>query len=172
MYLCRQRASLLFNTLSRFVIDFLPKGEYLLISWLQSLSTVILEPKKIKFVTAFISSPIGTGLTKTFLVASNRSKTRNFIGSWNRKSQVVALASHPAGTSIQRQTLFFLSRSIFLNISFSFRQLFLKNIMDSESSGLPSQWVQQKEICCVSIILANLGKSLICMTSVIGPLLI
>ena len=172
MYLCRQRVSLLFNTLCRFVIDFLPKGKYLLISWLQSLSAIILEPKKIKFVTASISSPVGTGLTKTFPVASNRSKTRNFIGSWNRTGQVVALASHPAGASIQRQALFFLSRSIFLDISFPFRQLFLKNIMDSQSPGLPSQWVQQKEIICVSIILANLGKSLICMASVIGPLLI
>ena len=41
--------SLLFNTLSRFVIAFLPKrSKRLLIAWLQSLSTVILEPKKIK----------------------------------------------------------------------------------------------------------------------------
>ena len=48
--------SLLFNTLSRFVIDFLPKSKCLLISWLQSLSAVILEPKKIKSVTVFIVS--------------------------------------------------------------------------------------------------------------------
>ena len=44
--------SLLFNTLSRFVIVFFPRRKHLLISWLQSLSTVILEPKKIKSVTA------------------------------------------------------------------------------------------------------------------------
>ena len=43
--------SLLFNMLSRFVIAFLPKNKHLLISWLQSLSTVILEPKKIKSAT-------------------------------------------------------------------------------------------------------------------------
>ena len=43
--------SLLFNTLSRFVIAFLPRSKHLLISWLQSPSTVILEPKKIKSVT-------------------------------------------------------------------------------------------------------------------------
>ena len=43
--------SLLFNTLSRFVIAFLPRSNHLLISWIQSLSTVILEPKKIKSVT-------------------------------------------------------------------------------------------------------------------------
>ena len=38
--------SLLFNMLSRFVIAFLPKSKCLLISWLQSPSAVILEPKK------------------------------------------------------------------------------------------------------------------------------
>ena len=46
--------SLLFNTLSRFVIAFLPRSNCLLISWLQSLSIVILEPKKIKSVTISI----------------------------------------------------------------------------------------------------------------------
>ena len=40
--------SLLFNTLSRFVITFLPRSKRLLISWLQSSSVVILETKKIK----------------------------------------------------------------------------------------------------------------------------
>ena len=40
--------SLLFNTLSRFVIAFLPRSKCLLISWLPSLSTVTLESKKIK----------------------------------------------------------------------------------------------------------------------------
>ena len=40
--------SLLFNTLSRFVIAFLPRSKRLLISWLQSPSTVILWPKEIK----------------------------------------------------------------------------------------------------------------------------
>ena len=49
--------SLLFNTLSKFVIVFLPRSKYLLISWLQSLSTVILVPKKIKSVTVSIVSP-------------------------------------------------------------------------------------------------------------------
>ena len=43
--------SLLFNTLSRFVIDFLPRRKCLLISWLQLPSAVILEPKTIKSVT-------------------------------------------------------------------------------------------------------------------------
>ena len=49
--------SLLFNTMSRFVIAFLPRSKHLLISWLQSLSAVILEPKKIKSVTASNFSP-------------------------------------------------------------------------------------------------------------------
>ena len=44
--------SLLFNMLSRFVIAFLPRSKHLLISCLQSLSAVILEPKKLKSVTA------------------------------------------------------------------------------------------------------------------------
>ena len=44
--------SLPFNTLSRFVIAFLPRNGRLLISWLQSPSAVILEPKKRKSVTA------------------------------------------------------------------------------------------------------------------------
>ena len=40
--------SLLFNMLSSLVITFLPRSKFLLISWLQSLSAVILEPQKIK----------------------------------------------------------------------------------------------------------------------------
>ena len=43
--------SLLFNMLSRLVITFLPRSEHLLISWLQSPSAVILEPRKIKSAT-------------------------------------------------------------------------------------------------------------------------
>ena len=67
--------SLLFNMLSRLIIDFLarikcllnswlqlvmiflPRSKCLLISWLQPPSTVILEPRKIKFVTVTIVSP-------------------------------------------------------------------------------------------------------------------
>ena len=49
--------SLLFNILSRFVIAFLPKSKHLLISWLLSPSTVILEPKKIKSVTVSLVPP-------------------------------------------------------------------------------------------------------------------
>ena len=49
--------SLLFNMLSRLVITFFPRNKHLLISWLQSPSAVILEPKKIKYVTVSIVSP-------------------------------------------------------------------------------------------------------------------
>ena len=48
--------SLLFNTLSRIVIAFLPRSKHLLVSWLQSLSAVILEPGKIKSATVCTSS--------------------------------------------------------------------------------------------------------------------
>ena len=55
-FVCKMM-SLLFNMLSGFAIAVLPRGKRLLISWLQSLSTVILEPKKIKSVTVSIFSP-------------------------------------------------------------------------------------------------------------------
>ena len=53
--LCQQSDVLAFN--SRLVIAFLPRNKHLLISWLQSPSTVIWEPKKIKSVTVSIVSP-------------------------------------------------------------------------------------------------------------------
>ena len=49
--------SLLFNMLPRLVITFLPRSKHLLISWLQSPSAVILEPKKIKSDTVSTVSP-------------------------------------------------------------------------------------------------------------------
>ena len=49
--------SLLFNTLSRFVIVYLPRNKRLFVSWWQSLSTVILEPKKRKSVSVSTFSP-------------------------------------------------------------------------------------------------------------------
>ena len=49
--------SLPFSTLSRFVLAFLPRSKSLLISWLQTPSTVILEPQKIKSTTVSIVSP-------------------------------------------------------------------------------------------------------------------
>ena len=55
--LVRKVMSLLFNTLSRIVITFLPRSKCLLISCLHSPSAVILEPKKIKSATVSIVSP-------------------------------------------------------------------------------------------------------------------
>ena len=49
--------SLLFNMMSRLVIAFLTRSKHLLISWLQSPSTVTLEPKKVKSVTSSTFSP-------------------------------------------------------------------------------------------------------------------
>ena len=49
--------SLLFHTLSRFVIAFLPRSKGLLVLWLQSPSAVILEPKERKYVTTSKFSP-------------------------------------------------------------------------------------------------------------------
>ena len=49
--------SLLFNMPSRLIIAFFPRSKHCLISWLQSPSTVILEPKEIKSVTLSIVSP-------------------------------------------------------------------------------------------------------------------
>ena len=49
--------SLLFHMLSRLVMVFLPRGKHLLISWLQSTCSLILEPKIRKSVTISIVSP-------------------------------------------------------------------------------------------------------------------
>ena len=49
--------SLLFNMLSRLVMAFLPRSTRLIISWLQSPSAMILEPKKIKSLTVSVVSP-------------------------------------------------------------------------------------------------------------------
>ena len=55
--------SLLFNTVSRFVTGFLPRSKRLLISWLQSPSAVILEPKKIMSVTvSVVAHSVGNGV--------------------------------------------------------------------------------------------------------------
>ena len=53
---------LLFDMLSRFVIAFLPRSKHILILWLQSPFTVLLEPQKIKSVTVSTFSPSKAGL--------------------------------------------------------------------------------------------------------------
>ena len=79
--------SLLFNTLSRFVIAFLPKSKCLLISWLQSPSAVILEPNKIKSVTVFTFSPsfcheVGTAQMNHRLVVNKRQFSHVITVNW------------------------------------------------------------------------------------------
>ena len=67
--------SLLFNMLSRLVITFLPRSKHFLISWLQSPSAVILEPKKI--IIQFIN-----GLNRTTTIKKNKKqKKEEFIAS-------------------------------------------------------------------------------------------
>ena len=51
MDLCQQSDVSLFNVLLRFAIAFLPRSKHLLISWLQSASIVILEPKNVESAT-------------------------------------------------------------------------------------------------------------------------
>ena len=54
--------SLLFNMLSRLVVTFLPRSKRLLISWLQSPSAVILEPKSLTLFPLFLALSQGQGL--------------------------------------------------------------------------------------------------------------
>ena len=61
--------SLLLNTLSRLVITFLPRSKGLILSWLQSPSAVILEPKKIKSAT--VSPSISHELMGAIHIAAN-----------------------------------------------------------------------------------------------------
>ena len=74
--------SLLFNILSRLAIAFLPRSKYLLISWLQSPPTMILEPRKIKSNTVSMDSPsvchgvVGHCLYEPLITAS--------CGSWSQ----------------------------------------------------------------------------------------
>jgi len=64
--------SLLFNMLSRLVITSLPRSKCLLISWLQSPSAVILEPKKIKSVTV-------STVSHTLWYAPKQHKTQSYL---------------------------------------------------------------------------------------------
>ena len=58
MDLCQQTDVSLFNVLSRFVIHFLPRSKYLLISWLQSPCTVIMKLNKIHYCFRFSPLPL------------------------------------------------------------------------------------------------------------------
>ena len=74
--------SLLFNMLSKFVIAFLSRSKRLLISWLQSPSAVILEPKKIKSVTVSTVSPSNSCACKPHSPISTLSVKKDEFVSW------------------------------------------------------------------------------------------
>ena len=87
--------SLLFITLSRFLMAFLPRSNCLLISWLQSQSTVIMESRKMKSVTAYTFSP-----SICHEVMGPEIKLPTSTGSWrkqesSRKTSTSALLTMP-----------------------------------------------------------------------------
>ena len=91
--------SLFLNTPSRFVIAFLPRSNHLLISWLQSPSAVILEPKKIKSVIVSIFSPsnfheAGGPRRTTPRSRSGGVVVRRYPSSKVRSSAVLCWSSH------------------------------------------------------------------------------
>ena len=80
--------SLLFNTLSRLILTFLPRSKRLLISWLQSPSAVILEPRKIKFDTVStvspstfheVMGPLGIYISSALYALSNKKNRQSII---------------------------------------------------------------------------------------------
>ena len=110
--------SLLFNTLSRFVIAFLPRSKHLFILWLQSLSAVILESKKIKLVfyqevtTSYghimVPSITWNSIT-TFLCGSLRCQSQAHLSQiQHRLGQALFLDLEPCsqGSGLRLATLF------------------------------------------------------------------
>ena len=77
-----------FNMLSRFVIPFFPRSKHLFIPWLQSLSAVILEPKKIKSVTVFMARTSQTMLNK-----NSQSRHPCLVPDTNRNDLIFSLLS-------------------------------------------------------------------------------
>ena len=82
--------SLLFNTLSRLVITFLPRSECLLISWLQSPSAAILEPRKIKSATVSTLS-LHDALPISRLVITFLPRSKHLLISWLQSPSAVIL---------------------------------------------------------------------------------
>ena len=81
--------SLLFNTLSRFVITFLAISKRLLISWLQSPSAVILEPPKNKVWHCFYFFPIYFPWSDATRCHDLHFLNVDFMANWWRKVEVV-----------------------------------------------------------------------------------
>ena len=89
----RKVISLLFNMLSRLAIAFLPRSKRLLVSWLQSLSTVILEPKKIKSVIVSIFFPI-------YFPRSDETRC-HYLSFWNSLAFIMRLFSSSSLSAIR-----------------------------------------------------------------------
>ena len=81
----------IFNMLSRFIIAFLPSVKHLLISWLQSPSSVILEPKKIKSVTASTyydwSQLVSDAIVVQFILYNLQWWQNNYKGLYKRQAR-------------------------------------------------------------------------------------
>ena len=90
--------SLFFNTLSRFVIDILPRSKYLLISWLQSPSAVILELKKI---ASIINMRITWGIVENQILGFHCQEVQLRRGWWCL--EVVCTPHYPHHFSISPQ---------------------------------------------------------------------
>ena len=97
--------SLFFNMQPRFVIVFLPRSNHLLVSWLQSPSVVILEPKKIKYVTASTFSPFICHDKRWLLNKQQYPKLKNLVHffaqedsrvwtPWNHSFDIPAIWDH------------------------------------------------------------------------------
>ena len=112
---------LLFNKLSRFDIVFLPRSKCLLIPWLQSPSTVILEPKKMKSDTVLTFSPSichevmrPDAMILVFCMLSFKpafslssftfTKRLLFLGNFNCVSQVKTVTNNKERRDISRKT--------------------------------------------------------------------
>ena len=116
MDLCQQ-STLFFNTLSRFAIAFLPRSKRLLISWVQSTSAVILEPKKIKSVTLSIRWPKYRSFSFSIRPSSEYSGLTSFrIGWFDLLAVQGTLKSHLQHHSSKATIL---QHSVFFMIQFS-----------------------------------------------------
>ena len=91
--------SLLFNMLSRLVITFLPRSKHLFISWLQSSSVVILEPKiryRARELSLHLSQVVDKGVA-IYLIESQKKSFRSFFGNLGSRGSHTAWGScdHP-----------------------------------------------------------------------------
>ena len=89
--------SLLFNLLSRLVIAFHPRNKPLLISWLQSPSAVILEPKKVKSVTVSI---VSASISHEVIGPEMEQQSGSKLG----KEYIKAVCCHPAYLTYMQST--------------------------------------------------------------------